>query len=365
MSVGDDQYWADYDGLQNAKHQLLRTYLGGWFPILASWQGRVLYIDCHAGRGRHETGDEGSPVLALRLLLEHRQRTRILSSTEVHYILFEIDQANYDSLRAQIHQFGDLPHNVHVHAHCEDYEQHLRAAIAQLRENKANLAPSFAFVDPYGFTLSMDFLNEFLSFPRCEILINFMYRYVDMAIHNPAQSRNMDQLFGSEEWRELLNVHDPEQRAQRTIGLFSSKLAANHVTHMLMRGERSALKYVLIHATNHARGRQLMKEALWTVTPDGTFSAHEAHSPDQLVLIVPDPDLLPLRHSLLHAFAGRTVHMHHLYDWLLPQMYLPKHLHRVLRYLRDEGLVSITGYQGRLAFNKDPEVTFPHEGDPQ
>ena len=65
MNSTDESYWSDYTGLQHAKHQLLSKYLGGWFPILASANGRVIYIDCYAGRGRHASGHEGSPILAL------------------------------------------------------------------------------------------------------------------------------------------------------------------------------------------------------------------------------------------------------------------------------------------------------------
>jgi three-Cys-motif partner protein len=128
MSSVDDRYWAEYDGLQSAKHQLLKNYLGGWFPILASWRGRVLYIDCHAGRGRHKTGDEGSPILALRLLLGHKLRDRILSSTEVHFLLFENDQEHYSELCSQIDALGELPKNIYVHPYPEDYESHLKVS---------------------------------------------------------------------------------------------------------------------------------------------------------------------------------------------------------------------------------------------
>ena len=182
MSSVDDKYWADYDGLQNGKHQLLRKYLGGWFPILARWQGRVLYIDCNAGRGRHETGHEGSPVLALRLLLEHKMRARILSSTEVHFYLFENNERNYADLMGEINAFGGLPGNVKIHPFQEDYESHLRSDIQKLKARNLRIAPSFAFVDPYGFTISMNFLNEFLSFPRCEILCQF---HVQVHRHGP------------------------------------------------------------------------------------------------------------------------------------------------------------------------------------
>jgi three-Cys-motif partner protein len=71
MRDTDKEYWESYNDLQRTKHSILRKYLGAWFPILTSWSGRVLYIDCHAGRGRHKTGEEGSPIIALNCLLNH------------------------------------------------------------------------------------------------------------------------------------------------------------------------------------------------------------------------------------------------------------------------------------------------------
>ena len=358
MNSVDDKYWADYDGLQNAKHQLLRSYLGGWFPILASWQGRVMYIDCHAGRGRHLTGHEGSPILALRLLLEHTLRARILSSTEVHFYFFEVNEHNYTQLCQELGAFGALPKNVFVNPQHGDYETHLREAIEELRTKGRRMAPSFAFIDPYGFTISMDLLNQLLDFPACELLINFMYRYIDMAIHQPVQAANMDSLFGCRDWQALIGIQDPATRATETIALFSRQLSAKYVTHMNMIGENNVLKYALIHATNHEKGREVMKQAVWSVTPDGTFTAHERNTPDQLVLIVPEPDLKKLKNSLQSTFASRKVQMAEVDQWLLSQLYLPKHLHQVLRELRDDGLVEFGGYQGRFAFNKNPSVAF-------
>jgi len=133
MTATDETYWAEYDGLQHAKHQLLRSYLGGWFPILSSWQGRVLYLDCHAGRGRHTTGHEGSPILALRLLRDHRQRARILSDTEVYFYFFEISYANYERLVEEIKNLGTLPSNMLVRPFQTDYENYLRREFSDLR----------------------------------------------------------------------------------------------------------------------------------------------------------------------------------------------------------------------------------------
>lgn len=357
----DDKYWAEYDGLQYAKHQLLNKYLAGWFPILASWHGRVLYLDCHAGRGRHKTGHEGSPVLALRTLLQHRQRSQILASTEVCFVFFEINRTNYTCLCTEIGSLGKLPDGVMIQPFQGDYEAKLWEVIEDLRQRRQQLAPALAFVDPYGFTLSMELLNALLEFHKCELLINFMHRYVDMALHNPAQTDNLDLLFGCPNWRQLTAIENYEQRANETINLFSRQLRAEFVTHMHMRGANKMLKYVLLHATNHRRGRELMKDAMWSVTPDGSFTAFERSDPNQLVLIEPDPDLEPLKAHLWAHFSGQQVRMAKIYDWLLDELYRKSHVHSVLREYRRQGFVEFSGYSGRFAFSRDPLVHFPSE----
>jgi len=359
MTATDETYWAEYDGLQHAKHQLLRSYLGGWFPILSSWQGRVLYLDCHAGRGRHTTGHEGSPILALRLLRDHRQRARILSDTEVYFYFFEISYANYERLVEEIKNLGTLPSNMLVRPFQTDYENYLRREFSDLRAKGQQLAPCFAFIDPYGFSISIDFLNEILSFPSTELLVNFMYRYVDMAMRHENQADNMDALFNCEDWRELILISDATERSNATISLFSNQLNAQYVTHMYMLGENRALKYALIHATNNRRGRELIKEAMWAVTPDGTFTASERYSPDQLVLLVPEPNLEPLKATVWDQFAGSSVESSQMHDWLIDELYLPKHLRHILREYRNRGIIEASGYEGRFAFKKNPIFAFP------
>jgi hypothetical protein len=171
----------------------------------------------------------------------------------------------------------------------------------------------------------------------------------------------MDRLFGSTTWKELRNIENATERSETAITLFGHQLKAQHVTHMYMRARNGALKYALIHASNHPRGRELIKGAMWKVDPGGTFSANEKDSPDQPVLLVPDPDLTPLETKLFRDFRGRVVPMKELYEWLLHEIYLEKHLHQVIRELRNEGNVIASGYDGRFAFNKNPTIEFPDD----
>jgi three-Cys-motif partner protein len=56
-----------------AKHDLIRRYLGGWFPILAKYNGRVVFLDGFAGPGVLDDGNPGSPIIAMETLLQHRR----------------------------------------------------------------------------------------------------------------------------------------------------------------------------------------------------------------------------------------------------------------------------------------------------
>lgn len=367
MNETHENYWAEYTGLQEAKHQLLRKYLAGWFPILTSFHGRVIYVDCHAGRGSHKTGQKGSPILALQELLTHRFCARILRSTEVQFIFFENDLTNYKHLCTEIQSLGELPSNIKVEIVQEDYEKSLRERVNDMNRYNKLAAPSFAFVDPFGFTLSMELLNDLLALPRCELFINFMSRFVDMAIRQPVQAgnldsvqaSNLDSLFGCPDWRNLASIEDYQERTYETMALFSHQLKAKFVTHMNMIGTNKVLKYVLLHATNHPRGRELIKESMWAVVPDGTFTAFERDNPDQLVLVEPELNLKPLKDLLWENFAGRQIRMKQIYDWLLQEWYLRKHVHQVLKEYKDQGFVNFSDYGKRFGFKNNPLVSFP------
>src|SRR5438876_298121 len=132
-------YWRDYDGLQKTKHKLLGRYLDAWFPILStSGEGLLLYVDCHAGRGRHETGQAGSPVLVLDKLLKHKLRDQILSRCRVHLHLFETHAGNAEGLEREMAGFADLPSKIKWKVHRKDYAQELSRALDALESGAAS-----------------------------------------------------------------------------------------------------------------------------------------------------------------------------------------------------------------------------------
>ena len=107
-------YWEQYGPFQHVKHELIRCYLNGWYPKLGLWARRVLYVDTHAGRGRYESGDPGSPVLALQTLLRHSHRDKLLDASEFNFLFIERDPANLAALEAELSQLKPFPARVNV-----------------------------------------------------------------------------------------------------------------------------------------------------------------------------------------------------------------------------------------------------------
>src|SRR5580698_959308 len=87
-----------------AKHQMLGRYLDGWYPIMSSWNGRIVFLDGFAGRGRYNDGTEGSPLVALRHLLDHRYFPNMLGR-RFTFVFVEANADNAASLESELAAF--------------------------------------------------------------------------------------------------------------------------------------------------------------------------------------------------------------------------------------------------------------------
>ena len=106
-----------------AKHRLYTRYLDAWWPIFLqqNWVARVTYLEAFSGPGEYEGGQPGSPIYALRSLLNHKQRSTMhVRRDRVTLIFMEKDEARAAHLEGLIvKEFGpldQLPCDVQVKA---------------------------------------------------------------------------------------------------------------------------------------------------------------------------------------------------------------------------------------------------------
>ena len=349
------EYWAGYSNLQHVKHELIRRYLGGWFPMLGTWAGRVLYLDTHAGRGTYLTGQLGSPLVALDTLLKHSSRTRLLKKSEFRFIFIERDQQNLETLQADLAK-RTLPPRVHVTALTGDCFEHLSKLIASLTDRHGQLAPAFVFVDPYGFKVPGEVLRDLMGAGRVELFVNVMWREMHMGIGHARKgqdgwTKRFNTIFAGSEWQDIISADDPDEMADQVVDLLAARYGATWRTPIRML-DNGRTRYILMHLSNHPQGRDLMKDCAWKICLAGDFAVSKSTDPRQF-LIELDPDLTPLRTWTLDQLGEGPLRWSALEDSLRPEMWLNKHLSSVVRDLRKTGVIDAE-CAGQFSRKSDP-----------
>jgi three-Cys-motif partner protein len=346
-----------------AKHELLRRYLEAWFPILSSsgFHGRVLFIDGFAGPGIYRDGEPGSPLIALDVLKSHPHFSR-WNRTEFRFLFVESEADRFESLAREVEGFwgqvpGGRPPNVKVDLFNDEFANVAADIIAYLEDQKAALAPTLAFIDPFGWSgVSLRTISALLSFNRCEVLFNFMYDSVNRWVtdERPGIANHFDELFGTGlDERLLADEMDTEDRKEYLSELYVRQLREVAGFRFVRKFEminkqRGRTAYFLIFGTRNRRGLEVMKDAMWKLDPlTGVRFAGEAGA--QEMLFEPEPDFAPLRRAVLQRFAGRRATVEEVEIFVVDETdYKKSHYKKqVLKPLEEEGLVECVSARKR------------------
>ena len=101
-----------------AKHEILKKYLDAWIPILAKGHGRVIFIDGFAGPGEYVEGEDGSPIIAINSVINHK----IKITSEVCFLFIEKDKDRCDFLSKKLASIK-LPSNIKYECECDSFEE--------------------------------------------------------------------------------------------------------------------------------------------------------------------------------------------------------------------------------------------------
>jgi len=314
--MADPILW-DQDAHTAAKHRVLRAYLDGWIPVMAQQtinaqayrlgSPRLLLVDGFAGPGRYATGEPGSPLVMLDALISHAARSRI-EPVQFLYLFIEHDLRRVDRLRQEVTKLGPLPSNVAVRIEHGEFEATFGSLLDQTTDHGKTLIPTFAFIDPFGYsTASMSLAGRLLAFRRCEALIFLPLSFVHRFVGRSGQETALTSLFGCEDWREAVDVQG-DKRREFLLRLFERQLSANpsveHVRSFQLR-THDGNDYRLIFGVGHDKGLDLAKDAMWKVDPVAGASYSATTESGQEVLFTADElvDTAPLLAELRTRFG--------------------------------------------------------------
>jgi len=286
MATPKETFW-DLDPHTKAKHEILRRYLAAWFPILGTYHSRIVYIDGFAGPGRYKNGEPGSPMIALDVAVNHRKST----AGEIVFWFIEERDDRLAHLKQELAAVR-VPAHFKVTAESGRFHEKFGGVLGLIEEDKNALAPTFAFIDPFGFSgIPFSLIERLLGHKRCEAFITFMVDAINRFLEHPEGKvvQHIVEAFGGDDAVRI--AKGPGDRIVKLRELYQSKLSsvAKYVRFFEMRDRQDRTQYYLFFATNSKVGHLKMKEAMWKVDPDGDFRFSDATNPGQLVLFEADP----------------------------------------------------------------------------
>jgi len=251
-----------YDGREQAfiKHELLKSYLQKLFLIVGSGQIELCYVDCFAGPwGDESEGMESTSIaISLQTLDVVRQKLGMSGvSARIRALYVEKDARAYARLAAYLQD--NTPSGIHAEPRHGDFVA-LREEILRWVGNGAF---TFFFIDPKGWKdIGIETLRPLLARPRSEVLINFMYDFVNRTMSMPEWRADMVALLG-----ESIDVDGmtPSQREHAILKTYRSNLKRcmtatgprfpprSAYVRVLDR-TRARPKYHLVYVTSHPRG---------------------------------------------------------------------------------------------------------------
>ncbi len=236
------------------KHEILRRYFEAWLPIMVKWNSRVLFIDGFAGPGEYSKGEDGSPVIVLKAARDHTHKFE----SELVCLFVEADRPRYEHLKAVLGKIKPtLPSNIKCQSVHGVFNDHVTQVFKDLEEQKKRLAPTLAFVDPFGYSHTpFTTIARLMSYQKCEVLINFMFEEVVRFLSLANQAQHFDALFGTSEWREALDLSTPDERLKFIHDLYLKQLrkVAKYVRSFQMLNMGNRVDYFLFFATNNLKG---------------------------------------------------------------------------------------------------------------
>lgn len=332
MATPKTTVWS-MDRHTQAKHEILRRYLGAWLPILLAKFGKARIVDGFAGPGKYAGGESGSPIITFQTLLTHPSKDvqNAVHKGKTELIFIEQDARRSDHLQQLLQQQKqalacplDLKTRVITGTFVDEMRKILNVMERQyvLRDS----IPTFVFIDPFGYSHTpLSIITRIMNLPMCEVLITVISdeinRFLDVDYRTKEQ--HYDILFGTDEWRQITqNTPDPTERMRRQHDLYRHQLLtavrAKYVRSFRMRNRHNTTDYFLFFATNSSKGLLKMKEAMWGVDATGSFEFSDFSNPYQ-PLLLDKPKYIDLQERLSKEFQGKTVPIEVIEEYVLAE----------------------------------------------
>jgi len=287
-----------------------RQYLRKWFPIMVrGFSGNVTYAEGFSGPGVYTKGEPGSPVIALRALLDDKSlRDKV---QHVRLLFVDAEPTCTGMLLEQLPAaVGGIPlerlrdYKIYVDCITGRCEPDL---LKLLEAHGAWTHPMLVVLDTWGGAVSAELLARIAANVSSEVIITIQPQYFSRF----ADATNLvhgDKVFGNTEWRDVASQPSDDkarwllQRYRETV----RDAGFSHVLDFELVDTRGVALY-LVFGTTHDRGLEKMKEAMWEVDEANGMGYRDPRDPYQQTLEIEiEPQTAPLTRLIRDELARRA-----------------------------------------------------------
>lgn len=294
MAKKNDDFFVEKKAWSVVKDELLGCYFKPYVSKILHTYKPLVYVDCFAGKGKFDDGNQGSPLIALDVISQCCASTT-MQSTSIEATFIDLNYAE------------DLTENLKGYAGVRivsgKFEDNIRGILRG--KNGCNV---FLYIDPYGIKALQCTLFDDLAkgkFNSIELLINMnSFGFIREACHamganfedkelfddlveyeptkmdtSDKSIKELNEIAGGDYWQAIITsyknheIDGYEAEAQFAekycMRLMESYTYVLNMPLRLKRGQRP--KYRLIHATNHRDGCLLMVDNIrkrWDLLQD-------------------------------------------------------------------------------------------------
>lgn len=257
----------NYEIQTETKHNLLKKYLPVWFQILGKYNKTLNYIDGFGGIGAYHNEDDvksgnynsnnfGSPIIAIKSITDLLGEN---SSSDVKVIIIDSNSDNLSNVDIILNnqELGFKPSYIHG-----DFDNEINKILDEIEESGKSLAPTFFFVDPFGFKIKHATIVRLMSTPKSEVLINFMYTRINEFLGSPALETTLNELFGNDDWKSCLDKKGAERELEivRSYRNQFKKYGYFVVPYKFEFPNQKRTYYYLFHISQHWTGCSVLKD---------------------------------------------------------------------------------------------------------
>lgn len=245
-----------YEEQTKIKHKVLGYYSKVWVSKVGLFN-ETTFVDCHAGCGSYVDDCNNEQLGSSMIVKDAAKELEQKRKRETKIICCEKDKETYDNLLSVL-KYNN--YNSFI-TYNDDFENILcEVNFHKIINNNSTLF----FVDPSGFDFNINSLRGMMLHKGSEILINFMFDFINRFITNVDLENTYNKYFGCDEWKEASNLSG-NLREDFLVKLYKRRL--KEITkskfvffYRLYYPNKKQTYYYLVHCTNHIDGITSMKD---------------------------------------------------------------------------------------------------------